>query len=48
MQEGCRGDGSGWLDALMGDNGKNAIEIDLIKQKFDHCISQLNEEIMKD
>jgi hypothetical protein len=45
MQEGCRGNGSGWLDALMGEHGKNAIEIDFLKQNFDQCISQLSEEI---
>jgi hypothetical protein len=47
MQEGCRADGSGWLDVLMREHGENAKEIDFMKQKFDLCISQLNEEIMK-
>ena len=47
MQEGCRADGSGWLDVLMREHGENATEIDFMKQKFDQCISRLNEEIMK-
>jgi tRNA/tmRNA/rRNA uracil-C5-methylase (TrmA/RlmC/RlmD family) len=47
MQEGCKVAESGWLNTLMKDHEKSAIEIDFLKPNFDECINQLSEELMK-